>query len=473
MKEDIERSAITLDFNCVMADRIGPEHGIAESQMEELSPTIKAYSLETKKERNEGGMEFARLPHAPQQTVKEIVQAAADIRERFDNLVVLGIGGSALGTIALTTALKNPYYNLLPREERQAPRIFVLDNVDPVQFHALLQHLSPHTTVFNVVTKSGSTAETIAQFLAVRDLMKEHLGDEYVRHIVVTTDPEKGPLRKLCSEEKYLSFEVPPGVGGRFSVLSPVGLLPAAIIGIDIEELLEGAAFMARCCETDDLWKNPAYAYTAVNFLAHTKKHKSIVVMMAYAQALRDIADWFRQLWAESLGKKFATDGSVAHTGTTPVKALGTTDQHSQIQLYVEGPNDKLITFLEVKQFPEEVKIPGGLDDVEGMGYLCGHTMNELFAAELQGTRIALTEAQRPNATITLPAVTPHTVGQLLFMLELQTAMAGKLYRIDPFDQPGVEAGKVAAYALLARKGYEKRRKEIEAVPTPDNRYVI
>jgi glucose-6-phosphate isomerase len=194
---------------------------------------------------------------------------------------------------------------------------------------------------------------------------------------------------------------------------------------------------------------------------------------MAYAYALKDVADWFRQLWAESLGKKQALDGRVVHAGQTPIKALGVTDQHSQIQLYVEGPNNKTITFLAVSRFAKTVRMQLRLRDAEDIGYLGEHTMNDLFEAERVGTQLALTEAQRPNTTITLPRVTAHAVGQLLYMLELQTAIAGQIYGVNAFDQPGVEAGKNAAFALLGRKGYEELRQKIESRPKSDPRFVL
>ena len=456
-------SGITYDYNNLMSERLGSaDHGVTEAELNALAPLAARYAGEIAEERKAGKLAFMDLP-GKKDVADEVRRVAADLRSRFENFVVLGIGGSALGCKALFTALTHPFHNLLHRNRRGAPRLFVMDNVDPDQFSLFLETFDPATTVFNVISKSGNTVETAAQYLIIRDMLMERIGPGYHEHIVITTDPEKGPLRGVAKSQGYRTLEVPPGVGGRFTALTPVGLLAAAVVNIDINALLAGAAAMDQRTRTDDLRRNPALLNAAIHHLLDAKKGKHISVMMPYSSALWDTADWYRQLWAESLGKKFSLDGRVVHVGQTPVKALGTTDQHSQVQLYAEGPADKVFTFLAVGEFERTLMIPKEMKNVEGIGYLAGHTVNKLMDAERQGTEIALTEAGRPNCTITLPRVSAHTVGQLLYMYEVQTAFAGKFYQVNPFDQPGVEAGKVAAFALLGREGYEKRRAEIEA----------
>jgi len=461
---------LRLDFSHMMADSVGEEHGIAEREITQAAPRVEELAEEVAEERGRGKLPFAELPYQ-KQSLREVQEAANALRPKFDNLVVCGIGGSALGMIALQTALRHPYHNLLPEESRGAPRVFVTDNIDPAQVSDLMGVLAPERTLVTVITKSGATAETMAQYLIFRDWLEAALGADHKDHVVCITDARNGALRRLADRERYRSFVVPDGVGGRFSVLSPVGLFPAAVAGINVRQLLAGAAAMDARCATTDVWDNPAYMSALLHYLADTRKGKPMAVMMPYAHALKDVADWFRQLWAESLGKRAALDGSVVHCGPTPVRALGVTDQHSQIQLYVEGPFDKTVTFLAVEEFRATVPIPAGMEEKKGVGYLCGHTLNELLAAEMRGTRVALTEAQRPNMTITMHAATPHTLGQLLYMLEMQTVMAGKLYGINAFDQPGVEAGKEAAFALLGRQGYEARREQIEAALPLSTRY--
>ena len=298
--------------------------------------------------------------------------------------------------------------------------------------------------------------------MIVHKMLKQKLKGKWKKRVVVITDGSKGALRSITEENGLKSFEVPANVGGRFSVLSAVGLVPLACAGVDIDALLGGAARMAERGGSADLLKNPAYLFGALLYLLDTQKAKSTVVMMPYSTKLYGIADFFRQLWAESLGKRFDTTGKEVHTGQTPVKALGVTDQHSQVQLYVEGPFDKLIVFLEVEKFNKKVEIPEGFTDRPELSYLAGSSLNELLSVEKEGTKYALATHQRPFISIKLPQVNARSLGQLIYLLELATAYAGGLYNVNPFDQPGVEFGKNYTYAMMGRKGSEKLKSEIE-----------
>jgi glucose-6-phosphate isomerase len=467
-----ERMRIRFDFNNAMPEAIGDEHGIREDEINGLAARVRQAHEGLRRRRQAGDLAWMELPYAGD-VVRDVLGYVDSVAGRFDNFVVLGIGGSALGNIALNSALGHPYHNLLPPAQRQGrPRLFVLDNVDPDHLAGFLSVVDLDRTLFNVITKSGSTAETMAQFLIVRRLLHERVGPSQVDRIVCTTDPREGDLRKIADAEGYRSFTIPPGVGGRFSVLSPVGLLSAAITGVDITGLLAGAAYADGICNEADVWRNPAYMNAALHHVAYGRG-RPLSVMMPYAQSLRDVADWYCQLWAESLGKARGLDGQLVNVGPTPIKALGVTDQHSQVQLYVEGRHDKLINFLTVGKFKHEIAIPAGYPDSGGIGYLGGHTLNELMQVEREGTAVALTEAHRPNVTFTLPEINAFTVGQLLYMLEMQTAMAGELFKINTYDQPGVEGGKIAAFALMGRPGYEKRRQEIAAARKISPKYVI
>jgi len=451
---------VRIDFTNALAAAVGTEHGIEEEELARLAAPGAA-ALASVLARRGKDLRWLDLPW--QEKVHEaILDYAASVQGRFRNVVVLGIGGSALGNTALHTALNSPYHNLRP--PAGLPRLFVLDNIDPDLVGEFLDAFDPAETLFNVVSKSGGTAETMAQFLVFRARLVAALGEEAHRdHVVVTTDERAGALREIVEREGYASFVVPDGVGGRFSVLSPVGLLSSALVGIDVKGLVAGAAAMAEVCETPELGENPALTYAALQRLMQARKAKPIAVTFAYSHRLAGLADWYAQLLAESLGKRLSREGRVVHAGPTPVRAVGVTDQHSQVQLYVEGPFDKWFTFLAVERPDHSVAIPAAYEDREGVAYLGGRTLDELFEAEREGTRIALTEARRPNVSIVFPAVTPHTVGQYLYLMELAVAVMGEHYGVDAFDQPGVEAGKIAAHALMGRRGYEKRRAEIEA----------
>ena len=457
------------DFNNLMADRVG-DHGIADAELKALTPKLNAAADAVEK----APLGFRKLPYNTK-LADEIAVLASELQERCDNFVVVGIGGSALGNIALHSALNHPEYNHLVRPPRRGPRLFVPDNVDPDRISALLDAVNLDDTVFNVITKSGGTAETMSEFLIFRDALIRKLGEErHVEHIVITTDPEKGELREIVKKHGYASLPIPPDVGGRFSVLSAVGLLSAAVTGVDIHKLLKGAAEMDKLCkESKKLWENPALTGAALHYLMDTAKGKNIQVMMPYSHALRDVADWFRQLWAESLGKRTNRAGKIVHVGQTPEKAVGATDQHSVMQLYIEGPYDKVVTFLTVDEFATTVEIPHAFPQYEAVKYLGGHTMNELINAEQKATELALTQSGKPNCAIRLQRVTEESVGALLFLLEMQTAYAGELYDINAFDQPGVELGKNFTYGLMGRKGYEAKRKEVEQASKPNAKFVV
>lgn len=453
-------SDIHLDFNNMMVDRIGEEHGLSPDHLEKVRSSANSFMKELLQERAEGKLPFFELPY---QDISGILKWAKEKKGRFENLVVIGIGGSALGNIALQNSLNSLFWNDMPPEKRKGhTRIHVPDNIDPEYFGDLMDSLDLKKTLFNIISKSGGTPETAAQFLFIRKELEAKLGNSFKDHIIITTDEKSGLLRQIVDEEGYENFPVPDGVGGRFSVLTEVGLLSVAMAGTDIQELLDGAAAMDGRCRTPDLFQNPAMMNAVLQYLFDVKKNKRISVMMPYSNALRDMADWYRQLWAESLGKRFSLNGEEVFCGPTPVKALGATDQHSQVQLYVEGPNDKVFTFLAVENFRREVRIPSIYQPIEGINYLGGHTMNQLMNAEQKATAYALTQSRRPNCSIVFPKITPHTIGQFIYLYEVSTAFSGKLYRINPFDQPGVEEGKRATFALMGRKGYENKKQEIE-----------
>ncbi|MEO8193850.1 MAG: glucose-6-phosphate isomerase [Gemmatimonadales bacterium] len=402
--------------------------------------------------------------------ISQVSDFASRAKGRYDDVVILGIGGSALGPIALRTALRPSGWNMLPESARGGnPRLHVLDNVDPETISGLLGRLNLARSLFIVTSKSGGTAETMSQFLIVHEAMSRMALQER-KHIVFVTDPERGALRPLAAQYGFPALDIPPNVGGRFSVLTPVGTLPAALIGIDVPRLLEGAADMAARCETPELASNPAGVYATLQWLADTRRSKSINVFMPYSDPLRDFADWFVQLWAESLGKHRSDGSSV---GQTPLAALGATDQHSQVQLFMEGPKNKVVSFVAVEERSADLTIPHGFKEVQELGYLGGHSLSELIGIEQRATAGALAKRGRPNLTIHLERVDEWHVGGLIMLLELATAYAGQLYGIDAFNQPGVELGKQFAYALLGRPGADDAKKEWNTLPAADPRWTV
>ncbi|WP_207670723.1 MULTISPECIES: glucose-6-phosphate isomerase [unclassified Clostridium] len=464
---------LKVDYNNMLAGYSKAAAAITPQEIAALKDKAAEAFQFIAQNRGKGTMEWSELPYNQDAVVADILQEAKAIREKCDTFVVLGIGGSALGPIAVQQALNHLNYNELPAEKRGGPRIYVLDNIDPERISGILDIIDPKKTVFNVITKSGSTSETMSQYLIFREILKGALGEDYAGHIVATTDAENGYLVKIAAQEGFKAFVIPAGVGGRFSEMCPVGLLAAAVAGIDIREMLAGAAAMDKIASNTDIMQNPACLGGLLQYIA-MQKGMNITVMMPYADSLRYMADWYAQLWAESLGKQYALDGKTeVFTGQTPVKALGVTDQHSQVQLYTEGPFDKVITFLAVEKFRCDVTIPHGHEDIPAVGFLGGHTMAELLEAEMNATEYALYKAKRLSCKVTLPEVNAFTIGELLYFFEMQVSFVGALLGIDTFNQPGVEEGKVATYALLGRPGFEEKKAELDARPAKDPAFIL
>lgn len=462
---------LRFDFNNMMQEFIGEKEGLSTKELKDSQSLCKSAFETVQKNRGTGMMGWSDLPYNQEEIVEDIVATAKSVRKNFKYFVVLGIGGSALGPIAAFQALKHLHYNDLPERKRGGPKFYVEDNVDPERMAALLDVIDLDKTMFNVITKSGSTSETMSQYLIIWNLLKEKFGDNAKDHMIATTSFNSGNLIKIAKAEGLKTFYIPDGVGGRFSELCPVGLLPAAVLGINVKAILKGAAYMDKVCSKPDYKKNPAMAFAIMQYLA-IGKGKNISVMMPYADGLRYMADWYCQLWAESLGKAVKKDGSPAFTGQTPVKSLGVTDQHSQVQLYTEGPFDKVVTFLAVDEYRKTVEIPHGCEEFPNVNFLCGHTLNQLISTEMKATEYALCRKNRLNNTIFMPELNEFTLGELMFMLELATAYIGEMFGIDTYNQPGVEEGKNATYAMFGRQGYEAKREELENAPKKKDEFV-
>ncbi|MGH3106364.1 MAG: glucose-6-phosphate isomerase [Rubrobacteraceae bacterium] len=429
---------VTFDYRNLME----VEGGLRSAELDEVRPRLQ----QAVDELLGSPPGFMRLPKTSEYAEASVGVAEEILGSGATDFIHVGIGGSALGPMAIQKALNDPYYNALPTEARRGPRLHFAENTDPNTLAAILDFADATGTWVNVVTKSGSTAETMANFLVIRGWLVEALGDfGYQGRTIATTDPEEGYLKEIADREDLKLLPIPKDVGGRFSVLTPVGLLPAAVTGLDVQALLAGAA---QCVDevNEQGAEHPAVVGAAMHYLMDTARGRNVRVMMPYADALERLAAWFVQLWAESLGK----DGK----GSTPHGAVGTTDQHSQIQLYMQGPQDKIVEIVEVENHPRDLEIPKAYEDLDGVAYLGGHTLAELLNVECDATRKALTEAGRPNSTITLGTVSEENLGYLFQALEVQTAVAGSLYGVNAFDQPGVEAGKQITYKGMGRPGY-------------------
>ena len=467
------QSEIKLYYKNVTSDVIGAEHGISRAELDDLAKKTTPLISQLNCDKQAGKMPYRDLPFNTKISEK-VKQLVNELKDGCENLVVFGIGGSALGNIALQTALNSYMYNL-DDSRRSGPRLFIFDNVDPVQFGSFLDWIGDKLdkTIFNVISKSGRTAETASQFMIIRKMLLDKLGVSGFRNqVVATTDSKQGTLRKIALDANLRCLEVPDGVGGRFSVLSAVGLFSASFCGIDIDSLLAGARDMDARVSCEDFYKNPAAINAAINyyFYNHDKRNS---VMMPYSYALKDLADWFRQLWAESLGKATDFSGNEVHIGPTPIKALGTTDQHSQVQLYREGPNDKLFTFLQVKNFEKNVKIGPAPDCAEELNFLAGSDLGTLLNSEKMATEYALLKDKRPCLTISFDRVNAYTIGQFICLYEVTTSLISELFCINAYDQPAVELGKEATFALMGKEGFEEMSKEIYPLTKIDGDFLV
>ncbi len=451
---------ITFDDKNYFADMVGSTDGLSRKEFDSGSKAAAQALKGFHKLSDDGVYGFAHLPF--NQDLAGIQSLVASLKGSFDSVCLVGIGGSALGPWAVDCALRGPH-PVQAKHDASNPRLVILDNVDPMFLEAALASMNPKKTIVLVVTKSGSTAETTSAFLLVYDWLKQGIGAKKApsRVIAVTTEG-KGDLDGLAKREGFATFYIPQNVGGRFSVLTPVGLVPAALTGVDIGKLLKGAAAVNHLAWNGDLSVNLPLRSALIHWLLWTKKGKTIQVAFPYSNRLWGMAFWFRQLWAESLGKAKDRKGNVVHVGQTPVAALGATDQHSQVQLYIEGPNDKLFSIYRVNKFDTVGKIPPEKLGFESFDYLAGQNFAKLIDAECRATAAALTENQRPNGTYTVDKVDAEHVGALFQMLEFETAFAGELLDVDAFDQEGVELGKKFTYGLMGRKGFKEYKTRME-----------
>ncbi len=441
---------IKLDYTNVFEDSVSG--GLSEEEFFSLETRAREAVDRLLKEIEEGKIGYATLvDFDSSEDFSKTVELARECSSRYRDLVVVGIGGSALGAKAVDSALMLSSQSSYGLRERN---FYVLDNVDPEFVFSVFEKLELENTCFNIVTKSGSTAETLSIFLFLYDLYKK--GKVKKEQIVITTDPRRGFLRGLAEEEGFASLSVPPLVGGRFSVLSPVGLFPSAFLGADVRAMIEGARNMHEISYTPEFYRSPSLTFGALMYLLRKLKGISQLVLMPYSNALYLIADWFRQLWAESLGKKFSVDHEVVYEGQTPIKALGATDQHSQIQLYREGPFDKVVVFMRVNSFRKDSVMPSSFDT-----HLAGKSLGDLLNAEQLATEMALKKAGRLNMRIDVEEISEKALGELFYFFEVATVFYAYLAGIDPFTQPGVEEGKKLTHAMMGKEGMEDYKKEV------------
>ncbi len=423
---------LTYDDRNMWSGRVGGG-GARKDEVKELKDRLAEAHLHISGLRQSGEQGFFDLPYDTK-TAASLLRRAAQVKQRFNRLIVIGIGGSDLGARTIWQSLGKPH---------QGMRVSFLSNPDPelISRYAVKADWWKRTAI-NVVSKSGSTLETLAMFMAVRDALIKSVGaKKHAEHVFVTTDPQDNPLSRIADEYGYELLPHPLNVGGRFSALSAVGLFPAACGGVDVKRMLAGARWMEDAHRKDGP-KNRAAHFATLHYLAMRKRGQRIHVLMPYAEWMRQFAFWYRQLWAESLGKD--------NKGPTPVAAHGVVDQHSQIQLYNDGPNDKVVTFIETERFRSRLRVPKVWKGIPGIEYIGGLDFGRIMHAEREGTAHALAQNGRPNGTLRIPSVTPESIGALFQFYMTVAAYMGELMGINAYTQPGVEEGKASTRRLLS-----------------------
>ena len=411
-------------------------------------------------EQTGAGSEFLGWINLPTTYDKEefsrIEKAAAKIKEDSDVLLVIGIGGSYLGARAAIEMLQHSFYNALPKDKRKTPQvIFVGQNISSTYMRDLMDLLDGKDFSLNVISKSGTTTEPAIAFRIFRKLLEEKYGIEKARkRIYATTDKARGALKTLANEEGYESFIIPDDVGGRYSVLTPVGLLPIAVAGADIEAIMKGAAQACLDFGQSELEDNQAYQYAAVRNALYNKG-KTIEMLINYEPGLQYFSEWWKQLFGESEGKD--------QKGIFPASANFSTDLHSLGQYIQEGRRDLFETIIKVEKPRHELTIEAAESDLDGLNYLAGKTVDFVNNKAFEGTMLAHTDGGVPNLIVSIPAMDEYTFGYLVYFFEKACAMSGYLLGVNPFDQPGVEAYKVNMFALLGKPGFEEKRAELEA----------
>ena len=350
--------------------------------------------------------------------------------DQYQHLLVLGIGGSSLGAQALIESLKTNLWNRLSATKRKGYlTVDFIDNLDPVMIRTILSRLKLDKTLFIIISKAGGTVETIVPML----LSKEWVGENFYKQCVFVTTKGNGMLFELSQKYSVPIFPIPENVGGRYSVFSSVGLLPAALSGVDLNEVKAGLIEADSLCQLQDIRTNIAANIALCGYFSYMA-NRNIFALMPYSTCMRRFVDWFIQLWAESIGKN--------QKGSTPISAIGATDQHSQLQLFNEGPSDKLICFVKIHKHKRDLTIPDYSGDNPNFRAYAGHKVGQILNIEMDATRRALTENKRPNISITLPELNEFYISQFMYILEVATAIIGNLLGVNPFDQPGVELAK-------------------------------
>jgi len=454
-------SSLTLDYTHCLASTIGATHGLTDNEIETLVAKFPKHHENIEELRASGESAFFDLPYQDTKDVKVLIK---ENKGKWESLVVVGMGGASVTAESMVTALGHEHWNLLTAKARKnAPRVFFLDNLDAKAVEDLEEVLDPKKTLFLVISKTGNTAETNALYLhLVAWLKKKSTKTNLPKQVIVATDPEKSPLALATRADKFKVLPVPGNLGDRFALLGPQNLLLAGLCGFDVDGLIEGTATMDERCRHDKALENPAYMHSLIHYLLTRKRRKTIHAMMAFSNRAYGVVEWYAHLLSVSLGKMLNRKGKAVHVGPGPAYCVGPSGCYGQMQLYQEGPFDKVTTFVTVEDHGADLSIPSAHGKIEGLAYLGGHKFSELVDYGYYTAAQVITAAGRPNMTVVLDDISERSIASLYFMLELSSVMSAELYGIDAFNQPGVDENKQGVFAQLHRAGFEDKTATLE-----------
>lgn len=466
---------LKLDYNNMMTRIIGEKNGLNIDDILSLSDLLNIAHDDFTNKKGKGNefLGFLDLPEVSNEILDDIKNTADDISNKSDIFINLGIGGSYLGSKTLFDSLTSTYYNELSREKRKnRPRVyFEGNNLDCDSITDLLE-LLPNTKPekieehfsIGVISKSGGTIETALAFRLFQDRAKEVYGKEHNNYILAVTDKANGKLKEIADKEGYKSYVIPDNVGGRYSVLTPVGLIPAAVFGVDIHELVAGAKYMKELCKSPNILENPAYMYATLQYLSY-KRGRNISAMAIWSKSLESLGFWYDQLSAESLGK----DGK----GRVPFTIVDTRDLHSRGQELQEGEENTVVTNIFVEKSVNDITFKSNSENADGLNYLDGKSIKSMLSGAMEGTNYAYAKANRPTMNIVLPELNAFTLGQIFYLFEIATVIEGYMMNINPMDQPGVEAYKKFMFANLGREDMKKYKDEFDNRVKPEEEFLI
>ncbi len=455
---------IKFDFTNIRQEVIGSDHGLdVDFEFANYSQKISQIIKHIFEQKDNPDSKYRWMNcYNEKQSIDEVLEYADMVKGKFENIITLGCGGPIFGIQALTQALLMPYWNTLSNEERNNYlRLDILNNIEPDEINGFATARNLKKSLILTISKKGLVPEVMSIFMIAKRRMEYELGENYRMHMITCCSRQDSVLSQISNQEGYKSFDIPDYISGRFSVLSAVGLLPLALVGIDIQEVLQGAKTAIEKMRNPNIYENETAKIALIQYLLNVHKNKNISIVMPYSSRLKALPFWCSQLKAETLSQQYDLDGKDVSLGHIPYSSYGCTDHHTIFQMFHQGLNNKLVNFIKVDTFDTDNVIPE-FYDYTAVGYLGGKTLSELMNVEMNAAKMLLVDNQRPNLTMTLPRISPYYMGQFLALYMGSMVIQAHLYNLDPYAEPGIDNLYNYIYAQLGKYGYEATYQEMQ-----------